>query len=103
MHVGPSMASQHCAPVEEPSTEDGSNTSDSGAFSTIFSCPSSFNTEEENLKRGHQAITCSVDAPSNALHIDQDHVEPLRQDEESEREQVSDQDKAAMVCRHWKS
>jgi hypothetical protein len=63
---------------EEPSTEDGSDVSDAGAFSAILTPPSA---EEEQVKKTRW---CDVEAESDA-------------------EEDSDMEATAMVCRHWKS
>jgi len=74
---------QHGFPSEEPSTADGSDISSEAAFSTILSPPPNA-VAEERLKRGHQ-VEVAAESQYGASEIGED------------------QEKAVMVCRHWKT
>jgi hypothetical protein len=92
-------------PCEEPSTVDGSETSDSGAFSSVLTPPSTQRADEEHVKPAEEAfaaLMCNVSDYSKAFPTHSEAPERNRQEVDSEGER-SDQEKSVMVCRHWKS
>jgi len=105
MQVAPASMNQQGLPCEERSTDDDSDVSDSGAFSSIFT-PLSTEVEDHAVKNGQQAFTalmCSADALSKVNCVESDNTNRHRQEVESDAEHGSDQEKSVMVCRHWKS
>lgn len=92
--ASPESMQQHRHYQPEPSTTDGSDvsTSEFGAFSTVFSCPSGCVTEEERANNSAPSLT-----PAN--------IEPhCSQEVQSALSHGSDEKEAnVMVCRHWKS
>jgi len=111
-HVPASMRQGSSRLNEEPSTEAGSDiVSDSGAFSSIFTAHSCFGAEEESaISYGPFVVQCSPDLQTKANGDSDDievqyseHAEGQYQELVSEPPQGSDQEKSAMVCRHWKS
>jgi hypothetical protein len=98
-----SFGSLPCAePSSAPSTEDSSDVSDCGAFSSIFTPVPN---EGDHFKTGHQSIMSSVDALSKVTRAVPDDAELRQREVESEvvSEHGSDLEKSVMVCRHWKS
>lgn len=99
---------------DEPSTEDRSDIASEGAFSALLSGgstpPSGCVTEEESVRSSHPNIRSRADVQAKTRDDCEDlevqgSEEADAQNEElvSEPPQGSDQDKSAMVCRHWKS
>jgi hypothetical protein len=81
-------------PCEEQSTAEGSDASDCGAFSAVFT-PS---TEEGCAKQLQQ-----VAAQGKAAGAENSAPVELQAVRQAESEDGSDHEKSVMVCRHWKS